>query len=91
MRQLVWSAEASDELDEIVEFISERNEAAAIRLLDLIEHTAEQIPLHPFMYRPGRKAGTREAVVHPNYLLVYEVTDEEVTILSVLHARRRYP
>jgi toxin ParE1/3/4 len=48
-------------------------------------------PDHPFLYRPGRVAGTREAVVHPNYILVYRVTAEAVEIVSVVHARQQYP
>ena len=40
---------------------------------------------------PGRVPGTREAVVHPNYILVYRVTAEAVEILRLMHARQRYP
>jgi len=34
--------------------------------------------------------GTREAIVHPNYILVYRV-GETIDILAVLHARQQYP
>jgi plasmid stabilization system protein ParE len=43
------------------------------------------------MYRPGRIAGTREAVVHRNYILVYRVTAEAIEVVSRVHARRAYP
>lgn len=33
----------------------------------------------------------RELVVHRNYILVYDVTGDEVRILRVLHARRQWP
>jgi len=55
-----------------------------------MQRTAEQLPAHPYMYRPGRIPGTREAVVHPNYLLVYAV-GEGIDLLAVLHARQQYP
>ncbi|MEG3146996.1 type II toxin-antitoxin system RelE/ParE family toxin [Sphingomonas sp. RT2P30] len=90
MRPLVWRAEARDDLVTIFTYIADRNPAAAERLRDAIIHTAELLPDHPFIHRPGRVAGTREAVVHPNYILVYRVT-EVVEILSVLHARQQYP
>ena len=30
------------------------------------------------MYRPGRVSGTREAVVHPNYIVIYRVIEAAV-------------
>ena len=55
-----------------------------------IRHTTNPIVEYPSLYRPGRVAGTREAVVHPDYILVYRVTGA-IEILAVLHARQRYP
>jgi toxin ParE1/3/4 len=43
------------------------------------------------MFRPGRAPETREAVVHPNDILVYRVTAEAVEIINLVHARRQYP
>jgi toxin ParE1/3/4 len=56
----------------------------------MMQRTAEQLPAHPYMYGPRRIAGTREAVVHPNYVLVYTVR-EVIEIVAVLHARQQYP
>jgi toxin ParE1/3/4 len=60
--------------------IAERDRAAADRLIEAIEACAERLPKHPHMYRPGRISGTREAVVHPNYILIYRVTAESVNV-----------
>ena len=43
------------------------------------------------MHRTGRVTGTREAIVHPNYLLIYRVDEDAVVITAVLHARQQYP
>ena len=43
------------------------------------------------MYRTGRVEGTREAVVHPNYILIYRVATDAVEIVAVVHARQEYP
>lgn len=43
------------------------------------------------MYRTGRIPGTREAVVHPNYILIYQVGIDSVEVLNVIHSRREYP
>ena len=46
---------------------------------------------HPYLYRLGRVVGTRELVVHPNYIVVYRVMIDRVEIVGVLHAAREYP
>ncbi|MDR6127608.1 toxin ParE1/3/4 [Sphingomonas sp. SORGH_AS802] len=88
---LVWRNEAVTDLLDIFDYIAERNITAADRLLAMIEHMTEHLPDHPYIHRPGRVSGTREAIVHPNYILVYRVAADVVEILAVLHARQQYP
>ncbi|WP_243787526.1 type II toxin-antitoxin system RelE/ParE family toxin [Pseudomonas amygdali] len=71
--------------------LAERNPYAAEQMQATLEATVEALPLHPYIHRPGRVPGTREAVVHPNYLVVYRVGTERISILDVLHARQEYP
>lgn len=89
--KLIWTETALDDIEEIADFIAARNVSAARKLEDAILACAERLRDHPLMYRAGRMSGTREAVVHPNYLIVYQVSETEVTIMSVLHARQQYP
>ena len=91
MLTLIWRDSAREDVRAIFNYIAERNTAAAAKLRDAIVACAERLPEHPFMYWPGRAEGTREAVVHPNYILVYRVTAEAVEIVNVIHTRRRYP
>jgi toxin ParE1/3/4 len=88
---LVWRASALDDLATIIDYIAERDAAAAVRLQSAIEACAERLPEHPYMFRPGRVAGTREAVAHPNYIIVYRVTTDAVEIVALVHARQEYP
>jgi len=88
---LLWSETALEELDNLTDYIGERNEAAADSLIERIEFCAERLTQFPFMHRSGRVAGTREAVINPNYVLVYRVTANAVEVLSVLHTRQQYP
>jgi addiction module RelE/StbE family toxin len=90
MLTVKWTDEALADLEKIAAYISDRNALAALRVQELVQRTAEQLPAHPYLYRPGRVDGTREAVVHPNYVLVYAVR-EVIEIIAVLHARRQYP
>lgn len=91
MLSLIWSESAVQGLEDIVEYIAERNEPAAARIKAMAETCAERLPQFPFMYRAGRVAGTREAVIHPNYILIYRVLTDTVEVVSVIHARREYP
>jgi len=76
---------------EIIDFIEQRNAAASRTLHATIVQSAENLPLMPYLFRPGRVAGTREHVVHPNYIVVYQVGDDVIDILRVLHSRQQYP
>ncbi|MBK2451664.1 type II toxin-antitoxin system RelE/ParE family toxin, partial [Escherichia coli] len=51
MLPLVWRPEARADLLGILNYITDRNLAAADRLGALIEDAAERLPSHPFMHR----------------------------------------
>ena len=89
--KLVWREEAREDLRGIIRYIAERNPPAAEKLNLQIEACADRLLDHPHMYRPGRAPNTREAVAHPNYILIYQVDADSVEIVSVVHSRRRYP
>ena len=91
MRSLVWRAAAREDLVRIVAYIAERNPAAARRMRVLIEQAVLPLREHPYLFRPGRFPGTRELVAHPNYIVVYRVTDTAIEIVGIMHARQRYP
>ncbi|EUB74299.1 addiction module toxin, RelE/StbE family [Pseudomonas sp. GM41(2012)] len=85
-----WRPEARAELWQIIDYIGDRHLVAASELYHAIEAATSALPQHPYLYRFGRVPGTREIVVHPNYLVVYRVTDR-IEIVTVLHARQEYP
>ncbi|MGM0785055.1 MAG: type II toxin-antitoxin system RelE/ParE family toxin [Pseudomonadota bacterium] len=86
-----WRPEARESLWIILDYISERNVPAAEELFAAIERATQSLPEHPYLYRPGRVGGTREIVVHPNYLVIYRVTVRSIEIVDVVHARQEYP
>lgn len=91
MLTLVWRASALDDLDATLDYIAARDPAAADRLHAAINRCADTLSSFPYKHRFGRASGTREAVVHPNYILVYRTTGASVEIVSLVHARRKYP
>lgn len=86
-----WKAAAQNDLANIIDYVEQRNPRAAIELHADIVKAAESLAEHPFLYRKGRVVGTREAVVHPNYIVIYRVGSELVSVLRVMHAHQNYP
>ncbi|AMM18819.1 addiction module antitoxin (plasmid) [Burkholderia sp. PAMC 28687] len=86
-----WRDQASADLEDILFYIADRNLSAAESLNEAIEQATSQLPQHPHLYRLGRVNGTREIVVHPNYIVVYRVTSTTIEILAVMHSRQQYP
>ncbi len=91
MTRVVWAEDARSDLRLILSYIAERNPDAAEAMNDLFEAAAERLARFPMAWRPGRRLGTREMVVHPNYILVYRVEETLVRIVNVLHTSRQYP
>jgi toxin ParE1/3/4 len=75
--------------ERIMDYIARNNPAAAVKLDELIRQKVEQLILRPTLYRVGRKPGTREMVIHPNYLVIYRIHKGCVEILRVKHAARK--
>lgn len=89
--RLVWRPAAVEDRAAIMDYIAEDNPGAALDLDESIEGKASALIDHPRLYKPGRMKGTREMVVHPNYVVVYQESKTEVVILRVLHARQQWP
>ena len=91
MLRVEWRESARADLLAIIDYISDYNPDAAQRMKDDIEAKAINLAEYPKRHRPGRIAGTREMVVHPNYLIIYSAGDESVVILRILHAAQQWP
>ena len=89
--RLIWAQEAMDDRDAIFDFVEENNQIAALALDELFTEKVSRLLDHPNLGRPGRIAGTREWVVHQNYIVIYDVTGELLRVLRVVHAARRWP
>lgn len=91
MLLVIWTDEAASDLESIADYVGARNFSAASRLTELLYTSAERLGEHPYLYRSGREPGTREAVAHPNYIIIYRVEAAAVRVLRVLHASQQYP
>ncbi|WP_105589040.1 type II toxin-antitoxin system RelE/ParE family toxin [Cronobacter sakazakii] len=91
MLPIQWTEEAKKDLFALISFVASDNPSAAQALLTRIEESILPAAYNPEMFREGRVPDTREIIAHPNYIVVYKVTSEYLLVLSVLHARQRYP
>lgn len=91
MLRLEWRPLAEEDLLGILEFIGEDDPDAALALVHTIREKVEGLRARPKLYRVGRVSGTREMVVHHNYVVVYSIDADVVEILSVKHARQQWP
>lgn len=89
--ELFWTPEAIHDRDDIYDHIEADNPAAALTLDELFSEKASRLVDHPDLGRPGRVAGTRELVVHRNYILVYDLAGDRLRALRVLHAAQQWP
>ncbi|WP_081629199.1 type II toxin-antitoxin system mRNA interferase toxin, RelE/StbE family [Methylopila sp. M107] len=89
--EVVWTPQARADREAIYDHIERENPHAALELDEQFGRRAGQLVAHPMIGRAGRVELTRELVVRPNYLLVYDIRGDLIRILRVLRASQRWP
>jgi toxin ParE1/3/4 len=91
-----WSESALDDMDALAAYTAADNPAAALRVVDRIEATAERLGYAP-VGRKGRVAGTYEKPVKElPYIKAYALQPmpdggERIIIVRVIHGARDWP
>ncbi len=83
-RSLRWTRRALSRLDDIADYIARDNPARATTFVTELRDRVNILKLHQ-VGRAGRVFGTKELVLHKNYVAVYRVKGDEVQILTVMH------
>ncbi len=87
-----WTAPAAHALESIQDYIAIDNPRAAFAVMLRIQSAVSQLKVYPQIGRVGRVRGTYELVIHDiPYIVVYRIKKNEVQILSVYHASRKWP
>ena len=89
--EIRWTRTALANLDAIAAYIAQDNPAHARPFVGEIKEKTELLARCPTVGRLGRVPGTRELVVHENYVLPYRVKDGTVQIIRVHHVARLWP
>jgi addiction module RelE/StbE family toxin len=83
-----WTKTALASVDEIAGFIAKDNPTRATSFVFELQVAVTKLQAHPGMGRPGRVPGTRELVLHKNYIAIYRVHSDDVEILRLHHVAR---
>ena len=87
MRDLIWTNRALKRLDDIADFIARDNPLRAQTFVVELRSKLEVLKTQS-VGRAGRVFGTKELVLHPNYLAVYRIKANQVQVLTILHTAR---
>jgi addiction module RelE/StbE family toxin len=93
--QIVWTEQATADLEAIATYIAENNPSAAQRTITAIVARVEQlqtVPLIGTIY-PSGSMGRFRKIVSGNYRIFYRVAEEakQVEILTIWHSSRADP
>jgi toxin ParE1/3/4 len=86
-----WTKRALAALAAIAAYIEHDNPVRAKTFVGEMRDKTEMLGEFPGMGRPGRAPGTRELVVHENYIVPYRVRGTFVDIVTVQHVAKRWP
>ena len=89
--RVIWTPEAGQDRNDIWDYIAADNPHAAAGMDELFSDAAARLTIYPMLGREGRILGTRELILHESYCLVYEVAQETVWILALVHTARQWP
>ena len=86
-----WTLEAEDDRTQIFDYIAADSPRAAVKMDEIFSKAAARLADHPKLGRSGRIHGTRETIPHESYCLVYEIEQDTVWILTLVHTSRQWP
>jgi toxin ParE1/3/4 len=92
MMRIRYAAPAKQDLIDIQDYIAQDDRAAAHRLAQRVKDHVSRLARHPQLGRPGQIQGTRELTISGTpYFVVYRIKPRSIEVLTVVHARRRWP
>jgi addiction module RelE/StbE family toxin len=89
--KIIWTPEAQQDRAAIWDYLAARDPDAALRVDQLFSDAVARLADFPMLGHVGTVAGTRELTPHRSYRLVYEVVDDTVWILVLIHTARQWP
>jgi len=90
--QIIWSRNASADLDAVFQYLLPKNPKAAIEIIDQINASIEHLAQHPELGRKGRITHTRELIIPQTpYIVTYRFVENVLEIAAIIHGSRKWP
>ena len=89
--KVVWAPEAVQDRLDIWDYIAADNPQAAFELDELFSAAITRLAEYPQLGRPGSIPGTCELILHASYRLLYEINDETLWVLAIIHTAQQWP
>lgn len=89
--RVAWTPEAEQDRDDIWDTLAADNPLAAARMDQLFTEAAAKLADFPMLGPAGEIPGTRELIPHDSYRLVYEIDENTVWVLALIHTARQWP
>ena len=86
-----WRTTALENLIAIARYIGKDNPKRAKSFRTELHLKIEDLSNHPKLGRVGRITGTRELIIHQNYIAIYRISAKKITILHIKHAAQKFP
>ena len=92
LMRIEWRPLAERDLVEIVTYIAKDNPLAANTVFEEIKNQISMLAKYPYLGRVGRVKKTRELVIlRTPYLAPYQILNEAVNILRIVHGACKWP
>lgn len=91
MRRIVMLPRAAQDLEDVVNYLSQFHANTAIKQYDRIVSKIQELPRYPEMYEEygtGRYRFAYRRMVVDDYLVFYAVLDDAIEIHRILHRKR---
>lgn len=90
---IIWSLTSRRNIEEIVDYIATDNIDDALELVEEFDRSVADLKKHP---RSGRMVSVlndemvRELIIRKDYLIVYEIHEDQIKILTIRHAKQDF-
>jgi len=89
--RILWTPQAELDRLTIFQHLAAENITAAISIDERFTEAITRLTDFPRSGKPGLIEGTRELIPHRSYRIVYEIAQNAVWILALVHTSRQWP